>query len=79
MNRTLADGSILVSAIAHSLLLPSSQFRDEGGEEFLPSGAGGGELLLQRVNQGHQLLHFGHDPALIGGGVELGLQIRVRQ
>ena len=30
-----------------------------GGEEG--GGAGGGELGFQRVHQGHQFVHFGHD------------------
>ena len=30
------------------------------------SGPAHGELRFQRVHQAHQLLHFGHDPALFG-------------
>jgi hypothetical protein len=46
----------------------SGEFGDEGGEEVRSGGAGGGELVLQLVDQGHQLIHFGHDPALFGEG-----------
>ena len=42
------------------------EFGDEGGEEVRGGGAGGGELRFQRVHQGHQLLHFGHDSAWFG-------------
>jgi len=28
----------------------------------------GGELGFQRVHQGHQFVHFRHDPALFGEG-----------
>ena len=48
----------------------AGEFGDEGGEEVRGGGAGCGELRLQRVHQGHQLLHFGHDPALFGEGWE---------
>jgi len=44
------------------------EFGDEGGEEVRGGGAGGGELRFQGVHQGHQLLHFGHDPSLFGEG-----------
>ena len=44
------------------------EFGYEGGEEVRGGGAGGGELRFQRVHPGHQLLHFGHDPALFGEG-----------
>ena len=47
------------------------EFGDEGGEEVGGGGAGGGELRFQRVHQGHQLIHFGHDPALFGEGWEV--------
>jgi hypothetical protein len=46
------------------------EFGDEGGEEVRGGGAGSGELRFQRVHQGHQLLHFGHDPALFGEGCQ---------
>ena len=46
------------------------EFGDEGLEEVLGGGAGGGELRFQLVHQGHQLIHFGHDPALFGEGWE---------
>jgi len=46
----------------------SCEFGDEGLEEVLGGGAGGGELRFQLVHQGHQLIHFGHDPALFGEG-----------
>ena len=46
------------------------EFGDEGGEEVGGDGAPGGELGFQGVHQGHQLLHFGHDPALFGEGRE---------
>lgn len=42
------------------------KFGDEGGEEGCGGGAGGGELRFQRVHQGHQLIHFGHDTVLFG-------------
>ena len=42
----------------------SGEFGDEGGEEIRGGGAGGGELGLQLVNQGHQLIYFGDDTAL---------------
>lgn len=44
------------------------EFGDEGGEEVGGGGAGGSKLRFQRVDQGHQLLHFRHDPALFGEG-----------
>src|SRR5437762_1128821 len=44
----------------------ASEFCDEGGEEVRGGGARGGELRFQSVHQGHQLIHFGHDPALFG-------------
>jgi len=50
------------------LVLGCGEFGDEGLEEVLGGGAGGGELRFQLVHQGHQLLHFGHDPALFGEG-----------
>lgn len=53
------------------------EFGDEGGEEVRGGGAGGGELLLQRVHQGHQLLHFGHDPALFGEGFQFSRSWRI--
>ena len=46
------------------------EFGYEGGEEVRGGGAGGGELHFQLADQGHQLLHFGHDPALFGEGWE---------
>ena len=51
----------------------TSEFGDEGGEEVRGGGAGCGELRFQRVHQGHQLLHFGHEPALFGEGWERNL------
>ena len=45
-----------------------SEFGNEGFEEVRGGGAGGGELRFQLVHQGHQLIHFGHDPALFGEG-----------
>jgi len=54
------------------------EFGDQGGEEVLSGGAGGSELRFQRVHQGHQLLHFGHDPALLGeGGTPTGILARI--
>jgi hypothetical protein len=44
----------------------SSEFGNEGEEEVRCGGAEGGELRFQRVRQGHQLIHFGHDRALFG-------------
>ena len=44
----------------------AGEFGDVGGEKVRGGGAGGGELRFQRVHQRHQLLHFGHDPALFG-------------
>jgi len=44
------------------------EFGDSGGEEGGGGGAGGGELGFQRVHQGHQFVHFRHDPALFGEG-----------
>ena len=49
-------------------LLMDSEFGNEGFEEVRGGGAGGGELRFQLVHQGHQLIHFGHDPALFGEG-----------
>ena len=37
-----------------------------GVQAFFGGGAGGGEQRFQRVHQGHQLLHFAHDPAMFG-------------
>jgi hypothetical protein len=48
----------------------AGEFGDEGGEEVRGGRAGGGELRFQRVDQGHQLLHFGHDALLFGEGWE---------
>lgn len=48
----------------------TANFGDEGEEEVCGGDAGGGELRFQRVHQGHQLLHFGRDPALFGEGGE---------
>jgi hypothetical protein len=48
------------------LRLGGGEFYDEGFEEVLGGGAGGGELHFQLVHQGHQLIHFGHDAALLG-------------
>lgn len=40
-----------------------------GGREEVPGGvAGGSELRLKLVDEGHQLVHLGHDPALFGDG-----------
>src|SRR5205814_3083643 len=44
----------------------NSEFGDERFEKLRGGGAGGGELRFQPVHQGHQLIHFGHDPALFG-------------
>jgi hypothetical protein len=46
------------------------EFCHEGVEEIFGGGAGGGELRFQLVHQGHQLICFGHDPALFGEGWE---------
>ena len=46
------------------------QLADDRVEESRGSGAGGGELRFQQVREGHQLIHFGHDPALFGEGWE---------
>ena len=46
----------------------SGEFGDEGGKEIRGGGAGGGELGFQLVDQGHQLIHFGDDPALFHEG-----------
>ena len=52
----------------------SSEFGDEGFEEVRGGGARGGELRFQFGNQGHQLAHFGHDPALFcEGGMGIGV------
>ncbi|MDB6151086.1 MAG: hypothetical protein JWQ44_2534 [Chthoniobacter sp.] len=56
------------SPTSSSVRLCGGEFGDEGGEEVRGGGAGGGELRFQRVHQGHQLPHFGHDPALFGEG-----------
>jgi hypothetical protein len=37
----------------------------EASEEAVGGGAGGGELRLPPVNQGHQLVHLGDDAALL--------------
>ncbi len=42
------------------------EFIDDGGKDVGGGGAGGGELRFHRVDQGHQLLHLRHDPALFG-------------
>jgi len=42
------------------------EFCEGGGEEGGGGGAGGGELGFQPVHQGHQFVHFRHDPALFG-------------
>jgi len=39
-----------------------------GGDEVRGGDAGLGELRFQPVRQGHPLLHFDHDPALLGEG-----------
>jgi hypothetical protein len=36
----------------------------------LGNGAGGDELALQFVDQGHEFVHFGDDTALLGEGGE---------
>ena len=46
----------------------SGELSDESGKEVRGGSAGGGELRFQRVHQGQQMLHFGHDPALFGEG-----------
>ena len=48
----------------------SGEFGDDGFEEIRGGGARGGELRFQFVDQGHQLIHFGHDTALFGEGRE---------
>ena len=53
----------------------SGEFGDEGGEEVRCGGAGGGELGLQLVDQGHQLIHFGDDTALFGEGGDWNLTV----
>lgn len=63
ISSTVASGANLSGSMG---LLSSGQFRDEGGEEVRGGRAGGGELRFQLVHQGHQLIHFGHDPALFG-------------
>ena len=68
INKVSGLSSSRVSSICFFIL--SDEFGDEGGEEVRGGGAGGGELRFQRVHQGHQLLHFGHDPALFGEGWE---------
>jgi hypothetical protein len=58
-----------VAAIeASRVVRAGGQFGDEGFEEVRGGGAGSGELRFQLVHQGHQLIHFGHDPALFGEG-----------
>jgi hypothetical protein len=47
---------------------PGRQLGDDGLHEVSASCAGNGDLRFQRVHQGHQLLHFGDDPALFGEG-----------
>lgn len=49
---------------------PLGQFGYHRGQQLFTGGAGSGELHFQRVHQGHQLLHLGHDPALFGEGWE---------
>ena len=46
------------------------EFRYHCFGQLRGSGAGGGELRFQLVHQGHQLIDFGHDPALFGEGWE---------
>jgi hypothetical protein len=45
---------------------PSGEVGDDGVEQVCAGGAGGSELHFQLVDDGHQLIHFGHDPALFG-------------
>ena len=42
------------------------EFDDGGFEEFRGGVAGGSELGFQRVDQGHQFVHFRDDSALLG-------------
>ena len=44
------------------------EFGHDGLHEVRSRGARGDDLSVQLVHQGHQLLHFGHDPALFGEG-----------
>jgi len=64
--------------LRHGWSGPACDFGDEGGEEVRGGGAGGGELRFQRVHQGHQLLHFGHDPALFAEGWEWNFRSSIR-
>ena len=57
-----------IDVLGDDLYVLTEEFGDEGGEEVRGGGAGGGELRFQRVHQGHQLLHFGHDPVLFFKG-----------
>lgn len=51
-----------------NILTGASKFSHKGFEEVRGGVAGGGELRFHLVHQGHQLIHFGHDPALLGEG-----------
>ncbi len=41
-------------------------FSEEGVEEVVGVGLGGGELGVQLVAEGHQFIHFGDDAVLFG-------------
>ncbi len=51
------------------------QLGDNGLHEINASSAGGSELRFHLVHQGHQLLHFGHDPALFGEGRDWNVEL----
>ncbi len=44
------------------------QFGDEGFQEISAARVGSSQLDFQLVDQGHQLIYFGYDTVLFGGG-----------
>ena len=61
------EAGAVMSGFPFERRVGGGELGDDGGEAVRGGGAGGGELRLQLVHQGHQLRPFGHDPALFGG------------